>query len=109
MIIWNSHAVKYIESREGVQRRDTKMAPEIKKTYHILKEHLRLLTIAYCRARGDRVEVYKIIHEIYDRKATCNLLEFRDKIQLSLRDHNYLLEHKCLYNPTRENFVILGN
>ena len=38
MIIWNSHAVKYIESREGVQRRDTKMVPEIKKTYHILKD-----------------------------------------------------------------------
>ena len=35
MIIWNPHAVKYIESVEGVQRRATKMVPEIK--YHILK------------------------------------------------------------------------
>ena len=31
MIIWNPHAVKYIESIEGVQRRATKMIPEIKK------------------------------------------------------------------------------
>ena len=31
MIIWNPHAVKYIESIEGVQRSATKMIPEIKK------------------------------------------------------------------------------
>ena len=29
MIIWNPHAVKYIESIEGVQRRATKMIPEL--------------------------------------------------------------------------------
>ena len=31
MIIWNPHAVKYIESIEGVQRRATKIVPELKK------------------------------------------------------------------------------
>ena len=31
MVIWNPHTVKYIESTEGVQRRATKMVPEIKK------------------------------------------------------------------------------
>ena len=31
MIIWNPHAVKYTESIEGIQRRSTKMIPEIKK------------------------------------------------------------------------------
>ena len=29
MIIWNPHSVKHIESIEGVQRRATKMIPEI--------------------------------------------------------------------------------
>ena len=29
MVIWNPHTVKYIESIEGVQRRATKMVPEI--------------------------------------------------------------------------------
>ena len=37
MVIWNPHTVKYIESIEGVQRRETKMVPEVK-TYHILKD-----------------------------------------------------------------------
>ena len=31
MVIWNPHTVKYIETIEGVQRRATKMVPEIKK------------------------------------------------------------------------------
>ena len=55
--------------------------------------------MAYRRARGDMIEVYKIIHEIYDSKTTDNILKLRDKIQLSLRGHNYILEHKRLHNP----------
>ena len=30
MIIWNPHMVKYIESIEGVQRRATKIIPDLK-------------------------------------------------------------------------------
>ena len=36
MIIWNPHLVKHIESIEGVQRRATKIIPEI--IYHIQKD-----------------------------------------------------------------------
>ena len=91
MIIWNPHTVKYIESIEGVQRRATKMIPEIKKlSYPERLKYLRLPTMAYRRARGDMIEVYKIIKEIYDSKTTCNILKYRDKIHLSLRGHNYI-------------------
>ena len=48
MVIWNPHTVEYIESIKGVQRRTTKMVPEIKKTYHILKDlSTKLPTMAY--------------------------------------------------------------
>ena len=105
MVIWNPHTVKYIESIEGVQRRATKMVPEIKNlSYPERLKHLKLPTMAYRRARGDMIEVYKIIHEIYDSKTTGNTLKLRDKIQLSLRGHNYILEHKRLYNPMRVNY-----
>ena len=105
MVIWNPHTVKYIESIEGVQRRATKMVPEIKNlSYPERLKHLKLPTMAYRRARGDMIEVYKIIHEIYDSKTTGNILKLRDKIQLSLRGHNYILEHKRLYNPMRVNY-----
>ena len=104
MIILNPHAVKYIESIEGVQRRATKMVPEIKNlSYPERLKYLRLPTMAYRRARGDMIEVYKIVKKIYDSKTTCNILKYRDKIHLSLRGHNYILEHKRLCNPTRVN------
>ena len=85
MVVWNPHTVKYIESIEGVQSRATKMIPEIKNlSYHERLKHLQLPNMAYCRAWGDMIEVYKIIHKIYDSKTTGNILKLRDKIQLSL-------------------------
>ena len=49
----NPHTVKYIESIEGVQRRATKMIPEIKKlSYPERLKYLRLPTMAYRRSRG---------------------------------------------------------
>ena len=69
MTIWNPHAVKYIESIEGVQRRATKMVPELKiLSYPERLRCLRLPTMAYRRAWGDMIEVYKIVKEIYDIK-----------------------------------------
>ena len=66
MVIWNPHT---FESIEGLQRRATKMVPEIKNLSNPERlKHLKLPTMAYCRARGDMIEVYKIIHEIYDSK-----------------------------------------
>ena len=54
MVIWNPHTVKYIESIEGVQRRATKMVPEIKNlSYPERLKHLKLPTMAYRRAQGD--------------------------------------------------------
>ena len=48
MIIWNPHTVKYIESIEGVQRRATKIIPEIKKlSYQFFKLNTMLLLEVY--------------------------------------------------------------
>ena len=60
--------------------------------------------MAYHRALGDMIELYKIIHEIYDSKTTGYILKLRDKIQSSLRGYNYILEHKRLYNLMRVNY-----
>ena len=37
------------------------------------------LTPAYRRARGDMIEVYKIVTDIYDPKTTNNLFKIRGK------------------------------
>ena len=36
---------------------------------------LKLPTLAYRRSRGDMIEVYKIIHNIYDHESVPNLLK----------------------------------
>ena len=52
--------VKHIESIEGVQRRATKMIPELKHlSYPERLKKLKLPTMAYRRARGDIIEVLK--------------------------------------------------
>ena len=105
MIIWNPHLVKHIESIEGVQRRATKMIPEIKHLpYSERLQILKLPTMAYRRARGDMIEVFKIVAHIYDSKTTSNVLNFREKLNISLRGHEFTLEHKRLSCPARVHF-----
>ena len=66
MSIWNPHMIKFIESIEIVQRRATKLIPKIKNlTYPERLKALNLPTLLYRRIRGDMIEVYKIISNIY--------------------------------------------
>ena len=41
--------------------------------------------MTYRRARGDMIEVFKIVAHIYDSKTTSNVLNFREKLNISLR------------------------
>ena len=41
---------------------------------------LKLPTMAYRRARGDMIEVFKIVAQIYDNKTKDNVLNFRGKL-----------------------------
>ena len=97
--------VKHIESIEGVQRRATKMIPELKHlSYPERLKKLKLPTMAYRRARGDMIEVFKIVAQIYDTKTTDNILSFRENMNMSLRGHEFTLEHKRLSCPPRIHF-----
>ena len=46
---------------------------------------LKLPTLAYRRLRGDMIEVYKIMHELYDNESAPNLLKWED---VTLRSGN---------------------
>ena len=60
--VWSPHLRKYIKLIEGVQRRATRMVPELKHlTYEERLEKLKLTTLEERRARGDMIETYKII------------------------------------------------
>ena len=64
--VWDPHIFKLIDDIESVQRA-TVLNPEIKNlSYPERLQKLGLPTLAYRRARGEMIEVFKIISNIYD-------------------------------------------
>ena len=73
------------------------MIPTIKDlSYSERLKKLKLPTLAYRRARGDMIEVYKIVPDIYDPKTTNNLFKIRGKQNMLLRGHQFTMEHERL-------------
>ena len=55
--------------------------------------------MAYRRARGEMIEVFKIISNIYDDKVTTNILIMRlNNSNMGLQGHDYTLEKKGCIN-----------
>ena len=65
--IWTPHLNKYKEQIENVQRRATKLVPGLNQlSYPERLRKLKLPTLAYRRARGDMIQMYKILTENKD-------------------------------------------
>lgn len=78
--VWSPYLVKDIEIVENVQRRATRMVPELKGlSYEERLRKLRLPTLAYRRARGDLIEAYKILTGKYDDACTRGILKLREE------------------------------
>ena len=59
--VWYPYKIKDITQIENVQRRATKMIPEIKNmTYEERLRQLNLPTVEYRRQRGDMINVYQL-------------------------------------------------
>ena len=96
--------IKHIEVIESVQRRATKLVPKVKNlTYPDRLRAINLPTLSY-RRRGDMIDVYKIIANIYDSNTYQNILNFRQNKGVNLRGHQYTFEHKRLYMASRVNY-----
>ena len=75
MAVCHPYKIKHKIALKNIQRRATKELPGMRDLSFI--ERLKLLklpTLAYLRLRGDMIEVYKIIHNIYDHEYVPNLL-----------------------------------
>ena len=71
-------------------------------TYEERLRKLKLPTLNYRRLRGDMIEVYKILHGIYDKRVTAELFNVSD--QARTRGHSFKLEkHRCRLE-IRKNF-----
>ena len=65
--VWNSHLVKQIKSIESVQRRATKLVPDIKHlSYKDRLTILKLPTLDHRRKRGDMILTYEILKDHVD-------------------------------------------
>ena len=96
---WDPHIFKLIDDIESVQRA-TVLIPEIKNlSYPEILQKLGLPTLAYRHARGEMIELFKIISNIYDDKVTTNILTMRlNNSNMGLWGHDYALEQKGYIN-----------
>ena len=87
---------------ERVQRRATKLIPDLKELpYETRLKKLQLPSLYYRRARGDMIEVYKYMYNIYDVD-TSSLLD-RDQ-DSHTRGHPYKLKKVYCRTETRHAF-----
>ena len=89
-VIWSPYIKKHINLIESVQRHYTKKIFGCGKlSYEERLRALKLPSLSYRRMRGDLIEVYKIIHNIYDPKTTSKLFTKIPDTSIT-RKHNSL-------------------
>ena len=85
---------------ESVQRRATKMVPEMKNCdYATRLKKLALPSLSYRRKRGDMIEVYKYTHGLYKVSALPVEVD-----EMTTRGHNYKLNKKSCSTTRRLKF-----
>ena len=93
--VWNPYKIKDIEAIENVQRRATKMLPDMKDlAYEDRLRKLKLPSLRYRRLRGDMIETYKILTGIYDKRVTEDLLPVNESSFHQTRGHSLKLNKK---------------
>lgn len=107
--VWNPHLVQDCNKLERIQRRATKLCPNLrKKSYEERLKHFQITTLKTRRERGDLIQFYKIVHRLEEVKWVKELkcLENNDSNRPVLRRHrnHYYRESKtCM---AREKFFI---
>ena len=73
--VWNPYKKKYIDQIEKVQRRATKQVSSLcHLSYELRLKKLNLYTLSFRRLRGDMIETFKIMTNLYDCEVSPNLI-----------------------------------
>ena len=89
--VWSPFLSKDILRIEHVQQSFTKQISGMRKlNYEDRLSRLRLPSLAYRRLRGDMIEVYKILNNLYDPKTTHSLLTLHPNLK-NTRTNNFKL------------------
>ena len=99
-MIWSPRLIHDIDAVERVQRRATKTVPGISTmTYSDRLQTLRLPSLVYRRARGDMIETYKYLHNVYD----VNNEGLRRDPSTRTRGHSTKLEKRRCSSTMRQH------
>ena len=102
--VWSPYTKKNINLIENIQRHFTKKITGLKhKSYEDRLKSLRLPSLTFRRLRGDLIEAYKIIHNIYDPITTSKLLKRVSNSSIT-RKHNSLNLTKIRTNKNAYKF-----
>ena len=98
--VWSPHLSKDIKRIEGIQRRATKLIPDLEELPYIDRmKSLGLPTLEYRRDRADMIQIYKSIHNLDE-------LKWDNMFSLStggLRGHNLKFIKMKSHNNIRFN------
>ena len=89
-VVWCPYYEKYKDLLEKVQQHFTKRINGMSKlSYPERLQKLMLPSLEFRRLRGDFIEVYKIVHNLYDQTTTNSLFSFN--IDSITRSHSFKL------------------
>ncbi len=120
--IWSPKLKRVIKSLEAVQRRATRMVPEIAHlSYQERLQYLKLPSLVYRRHRGDMLQVYKILHHDYDldsekffkspdgRTRGHSYKVFKERAESAIRRNFFSFRVTELWNELPEEVVVAPN
>ena len=102
--IWCPFLRKHIDGIENVQRRATRLLPNMNGlTYEERLQRLKLPTLAYRRVRGDLIEVFKLLNGRYDSEVAEGLLTMNPRVS---RGHQFkLTKERAMLNIRKYYFT----
>ena len=108
-VIWSNGLKKHLSKIENVQRKFTKHVKGLQNlSYENRLKKLKLPSLEYRQARGDMIEVFKIVRKYYDYLSTISI--FKLKNDSRLRGHDYKIckqaTNKSKYQKFFSNRII---
>jgi hypothetical protein len=101
--VWSTYKKKDIDALENLQRRATKMLPDLPHlSYEERLRKLKLPTLKYRRLRGDMIEAYMITTGKYDTRVTWQVMEIVPSS--TARGHHLKILKKRTNLDTRKYF-----
>ena len=105
-VVWHPHLKKDIRLLESVQQRATKLIPELRNMcYENRLKSLDLPSLSYRRLRGDAIETFKYLHDIYTVDSSLLIPLSQPTGGVVTRGHSFKLQKRDSKISVRANVL----